>query len=181
VATDLGPDFRLLVTGSRNWDHRRSIEQVLRYYLRQAVHNGHRLVVTQGEAVAGADKTTNDWAEHAMRVGWAVLNDPHPARWSVCSHERCRPGHQIRRPSGTYYCPYAGFVRNQVMVDTRPHVCVAFWRAGSSGTRDCRTRALDAGIPVLTVHWGDRDGVDAAWLAEQAPLAHLVGGTDAIG
>lgn len=176
-----GPDFRLLVTGSRKWDHARSVEQVLQFYLRHAVHGGHRLVVVQGDAERGADRIAGDWARHAERVGWAAVNEPHPAQWSVCSYERCKPGHQIRRPSGRLYCPYAGFARNQAMVDSRPHACVAFWRAGSSGTRDCRGRARDAGIPELTVYWGDCDDVSEAWLLSRAPLAPLrAGGSDAI-
>lgn len=176
----LGAPFRLLVTGSRKWDHQQSVEQVLRYYLRHAVHNGYRLVVIEGEAREGADWIANNWARHAVRVGWAVTHEPHPAKWSVCSYERCTPGHQVRRPSGRLYCPYAGFARNQQMVDTRPHACVAFWRAGSSGTRDCRARVADAGIPELTLYWGQRDEVNAGWLASRAPLAHLSGGSDAV-
>lgn len=173
-------DFRLLITGSREWDHYRSVEQVLRYYLRVAVHHDHRLVVVQGEADQGADDIADRWARQAERHGWPVVNEPHPARWAVCSHERCTPGHQIRRPSGRLYCPYAGFARNQEMVDSHPHACVAFWRAGSSGTRDCRTRAIAAGIPELSIVWGQRDDVHVDWLKSRAPLAHLERGAGAV-
>lgn len=179
VAQTLGAEFRLLITGSRHWEHPGSVERVLRFYLRQAVHNGHRLVVTQGKAYRGADATADAWAEHAVRCGWAVTNDPHPADWSRCSSEWCTPGHQARRPSGRMYCPRAGHARNQVMVDTRPHAWVAFWRAGSSGTKDCRARATAANIPGLTIVWGQRHDVTEQWLIDRAPLAHLtlVGGS----
>lgn len=179
MASELGAPFRLLITGSRKWTDTRSVEQVLRYYLRRAVHSGYRLVVVQGEALEGADRIASDWATHAERVGWAVTNEAHPAQWSVCSHERCHPGHQIRRPSGRLYCPYAGFARNQRMVDSRPDACVAFWRAGSSGTRDCRARVADAQIPELTLYWSQRDSIGAEWLEGRAPLAHLAGVSDA--
>lgn len=171
--TPPGDPFRLLITGSRKWDHSQSVDRVLRYYLRQAVHHGGHLVVVQGRAYQGADNLAHLWAEHAGRRGWPVVNEPHPAVWTACASERCTPGHQLRRPSGQLYCPYAGFVRNQQMIDSRPHACVAFWRAGSSGTRDCRVRAIDAGIPELAVLWAQRDHLDDSWLDGRAPLAHL--------
>jgi len=176
VAQALGAEFRLLITGSREWEHTRSVEQVLRWYLRLAVHNGCRLVVTQGRAYRGADAIADAWANHAVRAGWAVVNDPHPADWATCTSDRCTPGHQVRRPSGRLYCPYAGHARNQVMVDTRPHACVAFWRAGSSGTKDCRARVIAAGIPELSIVWGQRDEVHSGWLDSRAPVAHLAPG-----
>ena len=175
MASELGAPFRLLITGSRRWDHTRSIEQILRYYLRHAVHSGYRLVVVQGEAMAGADRIASDWANYAQRSGWAVTNESHPAEWGRCSHEKCTPGHQVRRPSGRLYCPYAGFARNKLMVDTRPDACVAFWRAGSSGTRDCRARVAEAQIPEATLYWAQRDLAGPQWLDGRMPLARLMG------
>lgn len=171
--TPPGMPFRLLTTGSRQWTHPRSVDRVLRYYLRQVARHDSHLVVVQGRAYRGADSLAHEWAEHAVRLGWPVVNEPHPADWATCAFERCTPGHRLARPSGRLYCPYAGFARNQEMVDTRPHACVSFWRAGSSGTRDCRARAIAANIPELAILWAQRDNLDDHWLDGRAPLAHL--------
>jgi hypothetical protein len=106
-------------------------------------YDGIRLL--QGEA-DGADTLMREWA-----VGCGVPVEGMAARWQECG-TTCPEGHLITR-RGRTWCPTAGFRRNQAMVDRQPGWVVAFLIAGMpcKGTRDCATRAVRAGIPVLTV------------------------------
>lgn len=163
--------MRLLVTGSRDWDHLDSINAVLAHYARQADWHGGRLVVVHGDAARGADALAAAWIAKRAREGWPVSQESHPADWrGPCRLDLdCKPGHRKTQPSGGDYCPRAGHHRNQAMVDAGAAVCVGFWRNGSSGTRDCLGRAEKAGIPLLRVTWGERELVAPGWLAQNAP------------
>lgn len=161
--------MRLLVTGSREWDHLASVAEVLAYYTRQAHALHHRLTVVHGKAHGGADMLAAAWVHRWGGRGWPVREEPYPANWGADCVPECSPHHRQRRGDGSEYCPYAGFRRNQQMVDTRPDLCVGFWRNSSSGTRDCIRRAEKAGIPVLKVLWQQREGVHTAWLGQNAP------------
>lgn len=161
--------MRLLVTGSRDWDHLDSVDAVLRHYAFEAFSAGGQLVVVHGKAARGLDALAANWVRQKRLNGWPVDQDPYPADWNAPCVPECRPGHRQQRDNGSDYCPYAGFRRNQQMVDTRPLACIAFHRNGSSGTRDCLKRAVQARIARLRINWGERDQVDAPWLVEHAP------------
>lgn len=178
--------MRLLVTGSRDWGNpddpasmaqaRAAIDAVLGHYVLQAHMLGApRLTVVHGSANKGADHLAYLWVKQRQRNGWPVDQEPHPAHWAAPCVPECKPNHRHRYPSGAGdYCPYAGHRRNQAMVDLGARVCVGFWRAGSSGTKDCLERADKAGIAAFRVMWADRESVlEQSWLDANAPM--LVG------
>ena len=134
-------DFRVLVTGSRDWRDWRAIFRAL-----DDIHADHPdLTVVHGDCPTGADKYADDWAalQHAGI-------DPHPADWDAPCRAECKAGHRRPRRHGSIYCPAAGNYRNQEMVDTGPAVCLAFFQPGAAntGTSDCVRRAIAAGITV---------------------------------
>ena len=160
--------MRLLVTGSRDWTHLESVNEVLAYYTRQAHEKHGRLLVVHGKATRGGDDLAMSWVKTRQRNGWPVDQEPHPAHWNAPCGPDCRPGHRQQK-DGRDWCPYAGHRRNQAMVDLGARACVGFWRNGSSGTRDCIRRAEAAHIPVLKITWQERELVTPDWLAEHAP------------
>ena len=160
--------MRLLVTGSRDWEHHDSIDQVLAHYTRRAFEKHGRLTVVHGKAARGGDDLAAAWVKTRSRTGWPVVQEPHPAYWSAPCVPECPPGHRQRR-DGREWCPFAGHRRNQEMVDLGAAVCVAFWRNGSSGTRDCIKRAELAHIRTLKITWQERELVTPEWLTEHAP------------
>jgi hypothetical protein len=160
--------MRLLITGSRDWDHHPSVDEVLAYYTRQAHYLGGRLKVAHGKATRGGDDLAAAWVKLRNRNGWPVDQEPHSAHWSAPCPPECPPGHRQRK-DGREWCPRAGHRRNQEMVDRGALACVGFWRNGSSGTRDCLERAEKAGIRCLKITWQERELVTQEWLAEHAP------------
>lgn len=161
--------MRLLITGSRDWEHLASIDAVLGHYARQAATPEVPLTVVHGAALGGADLLAARWVGQRQRSGWPVVQERHPADWGGACVEQCKPDHRQRRRDGSDFCPFAGFRRNQRMVDTVPLLVVGFWRNGSSGTRDCMKRAEKAGLRVWRVGWPDRELVTPEWVAAQAP------------
>lgn len=119
-------DYRVLVTGSRDWTLWMTLETALEVELTLARAAGERLVVVHGGA-RGADAMADIWA---VRNGVAV--ERHPARWRM----------------GGVYNPYAGLVRNREMVKAGADVCLAFIRSGSRGATHCAQLAKEAGIRV---------------------------------
>lgn len=121
-------DYRVLVTGSRDWTLWMTLEVALEVEYTLAQAEGRRLVVVHGGA-RGADAMAETWA---MRKGHGVVVERHPARWRM----------------GGVYNPYAGLVRNREMVKAGADVCLAFIRSGSRGASHCARLAEEAGIPV---------------------------------
>lgn len=118
-------DYRVLVTGSRDW-----VDWPL---FNEALSAEHLLaiprpaLVVHGHARKGADAFADAWT---YRNGVAV--ERHPAVW---------------RPKGIYN-PQAGLLRNRQMVALGADVCLAFIRNGSRGASHCARLAEEAGIPV---------------------------------
>jgi hypothetical protein len=114
--------YRILVTGSRDWDDVEAIWQAMGQAVREAP--GRQIVVVHGACPRGAD-----W--HADR--WARLADAqverHPANWSLNGKR-------------------AGFIRNQLMVNLGADVCLAFIKDGSRGASHTARLAEEAGIPT---------------------------------
>ena len=118
--------FRVLVTGSREWDDM----QELRYALIHAT--ALRLdsaVIVHGACPSGADAMAAEWAHD-----YGVPAEEHPADWDG-------------------YGKSAGFVRNAEMVSLGADLCLAFYKqgAGNKGTDHCASQAERAGIPVRRV------------------------------
>lgn len=136
---------RVLITGSRDWPNRNTVWRALGD---QLLHPGAAdgLTVINGMCPTGADLHAHEWyLTHASK--W-VHEDPHPADWERPCDSNCY--HKPRTKNGRPYCPMAGHLRNQEMVDTGADVCLAFPLEDSRGTKDCMKRAKKAGIPVFT-------------------------------
>lgn len=134
-------DYRVLVTGSRDWDDQGTICRELDSLL---FAGDGTLTVVHGARPRGADAFAQAWAlswRHASSYG-AVTPEPHPADWSG----------PLRRA--------AGIQRNADMVALGADLCLAFLmpctrknctRPGphdSHGAADCADRAEKAGIEV---------------------------------
>lgn len=101
------------------------------------------VVVVHG-AAPGADIIAGNVA---TQLGFDV--ESYPAKWERPCDQSCY--HPPRMKNGKPYCPVAGHIRNQYMVDLGADVCLAFPMLGSRGTWDCVRRAKKAGIPVHVV------------------------------
>jgi hypothetical protein len=136
-------DYRILVTGSRDWDDADAITFALDAASLDAL--GRNVIVVHGACPRGADFI----AEQAARY-FGFETEPHPAAWDAPCRPECRPGHRRRKGRGPEYCPAAGNYRNQEMVDAGATVALAFFQPGAAntGTSDCVRRAIAAGIPV---------------------------------
>ncbi|WP_100474152.1 SLOG family protein [Mycobacteroides abscessus] len=139
---------RVLVTGSRDWPDPKPIVSALNSQWLKAHRQGRELVVVQGECPSGADRFAAEWAEVREDTGlFRVKSESYPADWSRDCDERCT--HAPRWKHGRRYCPLAGHLRNQKMVDMGADICIAFPLKDSRGTWDCIKRARRAGISVI--------------------------------
>jgi hypothetical protein len=117
--------FRVLVTGSRAWPDGAAVHQKLR---RVALRQGFgRLVVVHGACPTGADAFADEWARENADAGVTV--EPHPADWDT--HGKA-----------------AGPLRNTHMVQLTADLVLAFPLGASRGTRDCMSKAQQAGLSV---------------------------------
>lgn len=119
-------DFRVLVTGSRDWDNARELRGAL---IRATASRLDSVVVVHGACPAGADAMAAEWA-----ADYGVRAEEHPADWGG-------------------YGKQAGFIRNAEMVGLGADLCLAFYKqgAGNKGTDHCASQAEKAGIPVQRV------------------------------
>lgn len=125
--------FRVLVTGSRDWQDYSAVFNAIEIAIDEARAAGRTdVVVVHGQCPTGADWCAGEYCEDQCAwwegVGIALSEEPHPADWSIGKK--------------------AGPLRNQAMVDLGADVCLAFPLAGSRGTRHCMSAAEKAGIPV---------------------------------
>lgn len=130
-------DFRVIVTGSRDWGDGMWIRIDMSRLLFHADRQGKRLVLVHGAHRAGVDQHVQDWADgyaDARKFGYLAV-EPYPADWSG-------------RGSS------AGPVRNQHMVDLGADLCLAYPLGISKGTRGCARFARKAQIPTLVTEWG---------------------------
>jgi len=119
----MAEQYRLLVTGGRNFSDKDLIFNVFEYYTRRQSWRPDPIRLISGGA-RGADA----YAEYAAEgLGWDI--ELHPADWAT--HGRA-----------------AGGIRNQRMVDLGANICIAFPDPDSVGTWDCVKRAVAAGIRV---------------------------------
>lgn len=125
---------RVMVTGSRDWDVPGIIFNALWDLAEeQADEKGRvRLTLIHGDC-RGADKTA---ANAAFAIGCFDV-EAYPAEWRN-------------------YGKAAGFIRNKVMLETKPDIVLAFQKNGSRGTQHVIDRAKEMGIPVkVHVHPND--------------------------
>lgn len=135
----VGGRFRLGVTGGRAFGDLILVQRVF-----MTLNLGSRVTLVHGVA-SGADRLAKSVVEDLFPQ-WDL--DPFPADWNRRCDDSCRHGVRRRR-DGSVYCPQAGPIRNQEMVDSRLDLLVAF--AGGDGTADMVRRARAAGILVLRV------------------------------
>lgn len=141
-------DYRILVTGSREFDAAPLLAYRLGLAVGYGLTRGWQVTVVHGACKTGADQL----ADGIARAHEGITVEPHPARWDAPCRPECslRRGHRIAGRDGTTYCPAAGNYRNQEMVDTGPDLTLAFFKRGAahSGTSDCVRRAEAAHILV---------------------------------
>jgi hypothetical protein len=121
--------YRILVTGSRDWEDRAAIDGILTSLAAANTFHGRTTVVVHGACPTGADAMADDWARwHAARSP-LVEFERHPANW---------------RANGKR----AGFIRNAHMVNLGADLCLAFIKDGSRGTSHTAALAEAAEIPT---------------------------------
>ncbi|WP_030506404.1 DUF2493 domain-containing protein [Microbispora rosea] len=147
--------YRVLITGSRSWKDLDVVRDALVQARYQA--NGP-MVVVHGACPTGADAIADWWCRRFTHLG--ITRERHPADWDTCAGPKCTPTHRLKRRDGSTYCPTAGHLRNQLMVDLGADVCLAFVLPctqrtcrkpkphGSHGASDAIDRAEKAGIHV---------------------------------
>jgi hypothetical protein len=116
--------FRLLITGSRDWED----EESVRFEIAGMTMLHPGLVIVHGACPTGADSMA---AKAATDIG--IRQEPHPARWRVNG--------KLDRS--------AGFRRNAEMVALGADACLAFIRGRSKGATHCADLAEKAGIPTM--------------------------------
>ena len=118
--------FRVLVTGSREWD---DVEELRLALVHAAILRLDSAVIVHGACPSGADAIAAEWARD-----YGVQAEEHPADWEQ-------------------FGKAAGFRRNAEMVALGADLCLAFYKqgAGNKGTGHCASLAEKAGIPVRRV------------------------------
>jgi hypothetical protein len=124
-------EFRVLITGSRDWDDSEPIRTALSNAFR-AIPIGSCLKVVHGDCPTGADAMASEWVKEMQTQCFPVFEEPHPAIW--LKHGKA-----------------AGPIRNQEMVDLGADICFAFPVPSSRGTIHCMGAAEKAGIPVVNL------------------------------
>lgn len=133
--------YRVLVTGSRNWTDMSTVAKPLTALLAACTVLGDRFVVVHGACPRGADAIAQEWAEWHRDHGAPIEIEQHRAEdhgpWPAC-----------------------GPIRNQHMVSLGAAACLAFIGPctstrcrrpqphGSHGATGCADLAAAAGIPT---------------------------------
>jgi hypothetical protein len=120
--------YRILVTGSRDWDDVGRLSFHLGLAAGQGLAVGRPVTVVHGACPRGADRL----ADRVARAYPGITVEPHPADWE-------------------HYGRGAGFRRNHDMVVLGADVCLAFIKDNSRGASHCAALAEQAGIHVRRV------------------------------
>lgn len=140
--------YRILVTGSRDWDDEERVAYELGLAVGDALRQGYAhtsIVIVHGACPSGADRAADRIArDYGHRV------ERHPADWDR-------------------YGRAAGPKRNTEMVALGANTCLAFIRNGSRGASHCAGLAERAGVPVKRVEMRD-DGLGGGVLRDQPAL-----------
>ncbi|HSE05947.1 MAG TPA: DUF2493 domain-containing protein [Methylomirabilota bacterium] len=118
------PDpYRVLVTGSRDWEDELAVEGALAW----AVYQKVPAVIVHGACRTGADSIASRWTRSHRVVG--LTEEAHPALWQ-------------------WHGKAAGPRRNAEMVNLGADICLAFIKDGSRGASHTAALAEKAGIPT---------------------------------
>lgn len=118
--------YRILITGQRDWTDEAQVKSAIASVLRML--NTNDVVVVHGDCTTGADAFAQSFCDKN-----GIKYHTYPADWVA---------------HGTK----AGPLRNSKMVNDGAYICLAFWSADKiqgSGTFDCLTKAIRAGIRVI--------------------------------
>lgn len=150
----MSDDYRIGVTGSRNWVKEGYLRRALQYTAQEAQLAGRRPVMVNGGCPTGAD-----WIANKIWRSWKWEPEIHPADWDNCGPECPSTVHRKKRwPDDKHHpgtsdtwCPKAGPRRNLYMVSLGMEVLLAFPSDGPtrSGTWSCIHRARQAGVRVV--------------------------------
>jgi hypothetical protein len=135
--------YRILVTGSRDWDDVGLLTRELKAAIGEAASLGRPAVIVHGDCETGADAMADRLARSA-----GLTPEAHPADWEGPCRASCKPGHRRRCRDGTDYCPAAGPFRNAEMVAAGADAALAFIKNGSPGATGCAALAERARIRV---------------------------------
>lgn len=164
-------EFRLVVTGSREWSDALSLRAALARIM-DTLPRGITLVVVHGghenpDYSTNADRVAQEWALELEGDGLPVRQEPNPADWEgPCravapdGGPGCQPGHRVDR-RGVSVCPAAGPYRNEEMCAKGADWGLGALKVGtrSTGTRDCLRRMGRHGIPFELVIEGKATGL----------------------
>lgn len=130
-------DFRVLVTGNRDWPEPVFIRMDMARLLYHAYQTNRRLVLVHGAHWAGGDLIVRHWVEEMQRVRGesTVVQESYPAYWATEGSS-------------------AGPKRNRRMVALGADLCLAYAMGTSKGTRGCARLAVKAEIPTLVTEYG---------------------------
>jgi hypothetical protein len=115
--------YRVLITGSRDWEDQKTVYKALAEVVR-ALPADRDITVVHGACPTGADHMAHEWAR-----GYGATIEAHPANW-------------------VKHGAKAGPIRNALMVTHGADICLAFIRNQSRGASHTARLADSAGIPV---------------------------------
>lgn len=174
-------EFRLIVTGSREWSDHLGLRGALGTML-EAVPADRALIVVHGghenpDYSTNADQIAQEWAIEMAGDGLPVTQEPWPADWEgPCRGDGpgalpgCEPGHRVVR-RGVSLCPAAGPYRNEEMCAAGGDWGLGALKVGtrSTGTRDCLLAMARHGIRFELVVEGSARGLPADLMAPGRP------------
>jgi hypothetical protein len=163
-------DYRLIVTGSREYDDHLTLRTTLNRIL-ESMRPGVTLVVVHGghpnpDYSTRADRIAQEWAIERREEGEHVREEPWPADWEGPCRETCdHGGRQTGR--GVSMCPAAGPYRNEEMCAAGADAGLGALRVGtkSSGMKDCLGRMMWHGIEFEIIVQGAARGLPRDLLA----------------
>jgi hypothetical protein len=121
-------DYRVLVTGSRDWPLAIAVYSTLNIVASLVAPYYDSLTVVHGDCPTGADRMADSWvAQQQDRPDLEVWASRHPADWANLGRG-------------------AGFARNSYMVSEGADQCIAFIKNKSRGATHCSQQAAKAGI-----------------------------------
>jgi hypothetical protein len=129
-------NYRVLVTGSRDWSDSERIWEALKRIDNESGIPDYIILMHGG--AKGADTIAAKYAKWGL--GWTVHE--FPAEWNTHT-EACPDWHD-----GLKVCKMAGHRRNAEMVNYGADICLAFIKNNSPGATGCARLAENAGIPV---------------------------------
>lgn len=118
--------YRILITGSRDWNDLDTVNA----HLALAVYQNVPAVIVHGACPTGADAMASWWTRRYRDLG--LTEERHPADWRINGKN-------------------AGFIRNAHMVQLGADLCLAFIKNGSRGASHTARLAEEAGIETRRV------------------------------